>query len=155
MMYCTCEFNSLVYYCTPTGWIWAGTEWGFEGLLCHHSFGIRTASSQSFVLELAVGNVIWKAFKIYSCCKNPKIFLGTPRQLDSGQCGEKKTTSERHLDGDGTLILLAVRLSISQGELETQKRYHEAKLLTTKEEEKHKMDKMALELELRWTETLR
>lgn len=50
---------------------------------------------------------------------------------------------------------LAVHLSVSQGELETQKRHHEAKLLTTKEEEKHKMDKMALELELRWTETLR
>uniref|UniRef100_H2SZC2 Family with sequence similarity 184 member A n=2 Tax=Takifugu rubripes TaxID=31033 RepID=H2SZC2_TAKRU len=42
-----------------------------------------------------------------------------------------------------------------QGELETQKRHHEAKLIATKEEEKHKMDKMALELELKWTETLR
>uniref|UniRef100_A0A7N8X7X3 Family with sequence similarity 184 member Ab n=1 Tax=Mastacembelus armatus TaxID=205130 RepID=A0A7N8X7X3_9TELE len=41
------------------------------------------------------------------------------------------------------------------GELETQKCQHEAKLITTKEEEKLKMDKMALELELRWTETLR
>uniref|UniRef100_A0A669AV55 Family with sequence similarity 184 member A n=1 Tax=Oreochromis niloticus TaxID=8128 RepID=A0A669AV55_ORENI len=39
--------------------------------------------------------------------------------------------------------------------LQTQKRQHEAKLITTKEEEKHKMDKMALELELKWTETLR
>lgn len=48
-----------------------------------------------------------------------------------------------------------VSLSISQGELETQKRQHEAKLITTKEEEKLKMDKMALELELKWTETLR
>uniref|UniRef100_A0AAX7VGI9 Protein FAM184A/B N-terminal domain-containing protein n=1 Tax=Astatotilapia calliptera TaxID=8154 RepID=A0AAX7VGI9_ASTCA len=46
-------------------------------------------------------------------------------------------------------------VSFSQGELETQKRQHEAKLITTKEEEKHKMDKMALELELKWTETLR
>ncbi|XP_068609853.1 protein FAM184A [Brachionichthys hirsutus] len=46
-------------------------------------------------------------------------------------------------------------LTSLQGELETQKRYHDAKLITTKEEEKHKMDKMALELELRWTETLR
>lgn len=46
-------------------------------------------------------------------------------------------------------------MSFSQGELETQKRQHEAKLITTKEEEKHKMDKMALELELKWTETLR
>lgn len=49
---------------------------------------------------------------------------------------------------------LSVRPS-SQGELETQKRQHEAKLITTKEEEKLKMDKMALELELKWTETLR
>lgn len=46
-------------------------------------------------------------------------------------------------------------LSVHQGELETQKRHHEAKVITTKEEEKHKMDKMALELELKWTETLR
>uniref|UniRef100_A0A668AQT4 Family with sequence similarity 184 member A n=1 Tax=Myripristis murdjan TaxID=586833 RepID=A0A668AQT4_9TELE len=34
-------------------------------------------------------------------------------------------------------------------------RQHEAKLISTKEEEKLKMDKMALELELKWTETLR
>ncbi|XP_069575179.1 protein FAM184A isoform X2 [Brachyistius frenatus] len=46
-------------------------------------------------------------------------------------------------------------LTALQGELETQKRQHEAKLITTKEEEKMKMDKMALELELKWTETLR
>uniref|UniRef100_A0A674P4K3 Family with sequence similarity 184 member A n=1 Tax=Takifugu rubripes TaxID=31033 RepID=A0A674P4K3_TAKRU len=46
-------------------------------------------------------------------------------------------------------------LTALQGELETQKRHHEAKLIATKEEEKHKMDKMALELELKWTETLR
>uniref|UniRef100_A0A7N9AZC8 Family with sequence similarity 184 member Ab n=1 Tax=Mastacembelus armatus TaxID=205130 RepID=A0A7N9AZC8_9TELE len=46
-------------------------------------------------------------------------------------------------------------LTALQGELETQKCQHEAKLITTKEEEKLKMDKMALELELRWTETLR
>ncbi|MEQ2265505.1 hypothetical protein XENORESO_008131, partial [Xenotaenia resolanae] len=46
-------------------------------------------------------------------------------------------------------------LTALQGELETQKRHHEAKIITTKEEEKHKMDKMALELELKWTETLR
>uniref|UniRef100_A0A8C6UR94 Family with sequence similarity 184 member A n=1 Tax=Neogobius melanostomus TaxID=47308 RepID=A0A8C6UR94_9GOBI len=46
-------------------------------------------------------------------------------------------------------------LTALQGELETQKRQHEAKLVTTKEEEKLKMDKMALELELKWTETLR
>ncbi|KAK9531261.1 hypothetical protein VZT92_010696 [Zoarces viviparus] len=46
-------------------------------------------------------------------------------------------------------------LTALQGELEIQKRHHEAKLITTKEEEKLKMDKMALELELKWTETLR
>ncbi|XP_053736206.1 protein FAM184A isoform X3 [Synchiropus splendidus] len=46
-------------------------------------------------------------------------------------------------------------LTALQGELEFQKRQHEAKIITTKEEEKHKMDKMALELELKWTETLR
>ncbi|XP_061900855.1 protein FAM184A isoform X2 [Entelurus aequoreus] len=46
-------------------------------------------------------------------------------------------------------------LTALQGELEIQKRQHEAKVITTKEEEKHKMDKMALELELKWTETLR
>ncbi|KAJ0026790.1 hypothetical protein NQD34_017790 [Periophthalmus magnuspinnatus] len=46
-------------------------------------------------------------------------------------------------------------LTALQSELETQKRQHEAKLITTKEEEKLKMDKMALELELKWTETLR
>ncbi|KAM9778954.1 protein FAM184A isoform 1-T1 [Syngnathus typhle] len=46
-------------------------------------------------------------------------------------------------------------LTALQGELEVQTRQHEAKVITTKEEEKHKMDKMALELELKWTETLR
>ncbi|XP_033992157.1 LOW QUALITY PROTEIN: protein FAM184A-like [Trematomus bernacchii] len=46
-------------------------------------------------------------------------------------------------------------LTALQGELEIQKRHHEAKIITTKEEEKLKMDKMALELELKWTETLR
>ncbi|KAM6965223.1 protein FAM184A [Aplochiton taeniatus] len=46
-------------------------------------------------------------------------------------------------------------LTALQGEMETQKKQHEAKLLTTREEEKLKMDKMALELELKWTETLR
>uniref|UniRef100_G3NUD6 Family with sequence similarity 184 member A n=1 Tax=Gasterosteus aculeatus aculeatus TaxID=481459 RepID=G3NUD6_GASAC len=45
--------------------------------------------------------------------------------------------------------------ALQVGELEIQKRQHEAKLITTKEEEKLKMDKMALELELKWTETLR
>ncbi|KAI4895692.1 hypothetical protein NFI96_024784 [Prochilodus magdalenae] len=46
-------------------------------------------------------------------------------------------------------------LTALQGEMETQKQQHEAKLISTKEEEKLKMDKMALELELKWTETLR
>uniref|UniRef100_A0A8C4ZYT6 Family with sequence similarity 184 member Ab n=1 Tax=Gadus morhua TaxID=8049 RepID=A0A8C4ZYT6_GADMO len=46
-------------------------------------------------------------------------------------------------------------LTALQGEMEMQKRHHEAKLITTREEEKMKMDKMALELELKWTETLR
>ncbi|XP_036405058.1 protein FAM184A isoform X1 [Megalops cyprinoides] len=46
-------------------------------------------------------------------------------------------------------------LTALQGEMETQKQQHEAKLITTREEEKMKMDKMALELELKWTETLR
>lgn len=44
---------------------------------------------------------------------------------------------------------------VPQGEMETQKQQHDAKLISTKEEEKLKMDKMALELELKWTETLR
>uniref|UniRef100_A0A8C7LPI5 Family with sequence similarity 184 member Ab n=1 Tax=Oncorhynchus mykiss TaxID=8022 RepID=A0A8C7LPI5_ONCMY len=35
------------------------------------------------------------------------------------------------------------------------RKQHEAKVITTKEDEKLKMDKMALELELKWTETLR
>lgn len=42
-----------------------------------------------------------------------------------------------------------------QGEMESQKQQHDAKLISTKEDEKLKMDKMALELELKWTETLR
>ncbi|XP_066533877.1 protein FAM184A [Hoplias malabaricus] len=46
-------------------------------------------------------------------------------------------------------------LTALQGEMETQKQQHDAKLISTKEEEKLKMDKMALELELKWTETLR
>ncbi|KAG5277028.1 hypothetical protein AALO_G00112690 [Alosa alosa] len=45
-------------------------------------------------------------------------------------------------------------LTALQGEMETQKQQHEAKLISTREEEKLKMDKMALELELKWTETL-
>lgn len=58
------------------------------------------------------------------------------------------------MDNKVTIYYL-VCLSVCQAELETQKRHHEAKLIATKEEEKHKMDKMALELELKWTETLR
>ncbi|KAF5898430.1 protein FAM, partial [Clarias magur] len=46
-------------------------------------------------------------------------------------------------------------LAALQGEMETQKQQHDAKLISTKEDEKLKMDKMALELELKWTETLR
>uniref|UniRef100_A0A671NPD6 Protein FAM184A-like n=1 Tax=Sinocyclocheilus anshuiensis TaxID=1608454 RepID=A0A671NPD6_9TELE len=46
-------------------------------------------------------------------------------------------------------------LTALQGEMETQKQQHDAKLIATKEEEKLKMDKMALELELKWTEALR
>ncbi|XP_012685130.2 protein FAM184A isoform X2 [Clupea harengus] len=46
-------------------------------------------------------------------------------------------------------------LTALQGEMETQKQQHESKLISTREEEKLKMDKMALELELKWTETLR
>uniref|UniRef100_A0A673Y6G0 Family with sequence similarity 184 member A n=1 Tax=Salmo trutta TaxID=8032 RepID=A0A673Y6G0_SALTR len=42
-----------------------------------------------------------------------------------------------------------------RGKMEAQKKQHEAKVITTKEDEKLKMDKMALELELKWTETLR
>ncbi|KAI1895712.1 hypothetical protein AGOR_G00109070 [Albula goreensis] len=46
-------------------------------------------------------------------------------------------------------------LTALQGQMETQKQEHEAKLLAVKCEEKLKMDKTALELELKWTETLR
>ncbi|XP_071019018.1 protein FAM184A-like isoform X1 [Oncorhynchus clarkii lewisi] len=46
-------------------------------------------------------------------------------------------------------------LTALQGEMEAQKKQHEAKVITIKEDEKLKMDKMALELELKWTETLR
>uniref|UniRef100_A0A3P8Z160 Protein FAM184A/B N-terminal domain-containing protein n=1 Tax=Esox lucius TaxID=8010 RepID=A0A3P8Z160_ESOLU len=42
-----------------------------------------------------------------------------------------------------------------RGDVEQHSKQHDAKLITTKEEEKLKMDKMALELELKWTETLR
>ncbi|KAK1795616.1 hypothetical protein P4O66_001112 [Electrophorus voltai] len=48
-----------------------------------------------------------------------------------------------------------VALQFISGEMEAQTQQHEAKLISTKEEEKHRMDKMALELELKWTETLR
>uniref|UniRef100_A0A8C5DLZ3 Protein FAM184A/B N-terminal domain-containing protein n=1 Tax=Gouania willdenowi TaxID=441366 RepID=A0A8C5DLZ3_GOUWI len=65
---------------------------------------------------------------------------------------EELDATRARLRETSNLMCLNVRC---QGELETQKRQHEAKLITTKEEEKLKMDKMALELELKWTETLR
>uniref|UniRef100_A0A673MQH7 Protein FAM184A-like n=1 Tax=Sinocyclocheilus rhinocerous TaxID=307959 RepID=A0A673MQH7_9TELE len=46
-------------------------------------------------------------------------------------------------------------LTALQGEMESKKQEHDAKLIATKGEEKLKMDKMALELELKWTEALR
>lgn len=39
--------------------------------------------------------------------------------------------------------------------MDKQRQQHDAKLISIKEEEKLKMDKVALELELKWTETLR
>uniref|UniRef100_A0A673MXA1 Protein FAM184A-like n=1 Tax=Sinocyclocheilus rhinocerous TaxID=307959 RepID=A0A673MXA1_9TELE len=45
-------------------------------------------------------------------------------------------------------------LTALQGEMESKKQEHDAKLIATKGEEKLKMDKMALELELKWTEAL-
>uniref|UniRef100_A0A671MGA7 Protein FAM184A-like n=1 Tax=Sinocyclocheilus anshuiensis TaxID=1608454 RepID=A0A671MGA7_9TELE len=56
---------------------------------------------------------------------------------------------------DATRARLRETSNLLTGEMETQKQQHDAKLITTKEEEKLKMDKMALELELKWTETLR
>lgn len=83
------------------------------------------------------------------------FFSGMPKE--TGACRCRRTSERRRQRGRGWRAnpVRPVRLSDSQGELETQKRHHEAKLITTKEEEKHKMDKMALELELKWTETLR
>lgn len=75
-----------------------------------------------------------------------------PKNADG--CGTRRSSERQQCCKVGSLIRLSCP-SDSQGELETQKRHHEAKLITTKEEEKHKMDKMALELELKWTETLR
>uniref|UniRef100_A0A8C3AYP2 Family with sequence similarity 184 member A n=1 Tax=Cyclopterus lumpus TaxID=8103 RepID=A0A8C3AYP2_CYCLU len=97
---------------------------------------------------------------LFSRFRKSQKFSELPKELDSCQGGK---TSEQRVDYAGTLtdvhrsLCLSEfdRLSVSQGELEIQKRQHEAKLITTKEEEKHKMDKMALELELKWTETLR
>lgn len=83
------------------------------------------------------------------------------QKLDSaeGQISTLKEAQDRLLEElDATRARLRETsnlLTALQGELETQKRQHEAKLITTKEEEKLKMDKMALELELKWTETLR
>ncbi|KAM8954109.1 protein FAM184A isoform 1-T1 [Pelodytes ibericus] len=42
-----------------------------------------------------------------------------------------------------------------QGELEKERQQHEATMLTSREEERLKMDKLARDLELKWTETLR
>ncbi|MBN3293368.1 F184A protein, partial [Polypterus senegalus] len=46
-------------------------------------------------------------------------------------------------------------LTTLQGEMDKQRQKHESRIITIKEEEKMKMDKVALELELKWTETLR
>ncbi|XP_035277398.1 protein FAM184A-like isoform X2 [Anguilla anguilla] len=46
-------------------------------------------------------------------------------------------------------------LTALQSQMETQKEEHEARLVAVKTEEKLKMDKTALDLELKWTETLR
>ncbi|XP_058880493.1 protein FAM184A-like isoform X2 [Acipenser ruthenus] len=46
-------------------------------------------------------------------------------------------------------------LTALQDEMDKQRQQHDAKLISIKEEEKLKMDKVALELELKWTETLR
>ncbi|KAJ8383361.1 hypothetical protein AAFF_G00221510 [Aldrovandia affinis] len=46
-------------------------------------------------------------------------------------------------------------LTALQGQMETQRQEQEAQLIAVKAEEKLKMDKTALELELKWTETLR
>ncbi|XP_028254206.1 protein FAM184A isoform X1 [Parambassis ranga] len=81
--------------------------------------------------------------------------LGT----SEGQISTLKDAQDKLLEElDATRARLretSTLLTALQEELETQKRQHEAKLITTKEEEKLKMDKMALELELKWTETLR
>uniref|UniRef100_A0A4W4ESZ2 Protein FAM184A/B N-terminal domain-containing protein n=1 Tax=Electrophorus electricus TaxID=8005 RepID=A0A4W4ESZ2_ELEEL len=63
---------------------------------------------------------------------------------------ELDATRARLRETTNLLTALQVR-----GEMEAQTQQHEAKLISTKEEEKHRMDKMALELELKWTETLR
>ncbi|XP_041109035.1 protein FAM184A isoform X1 [Polyodon spathula] len=46
-------------------------------------------------------------------------------------------------------------LKTLQEEMDKQRQQHEARLISIKEEEKLKTDKVALELELKWTETLR
>uniref|UniRef100_A0A4W5N0C0 Family with sequence similarity 184 member A n=1 Tax=Hucho hucho TaxID=62062 RepID=A0A4W5N0C0_9TELE len=63
---------------------------------------------------------------------------------------ELDATRARLRETSNLLTALQVR-----GEMEAQKKQHEAKVITIKEDEKLKMDKMALELELKWTETLR
>uniref|UniRef100_A0A8D3BS80 Family with sequence similarity 184 member A n=1 Tax=Scophthalmus maximus TaxID=52904 RepID=A0A8D3BS80_SCOMX len=76
--------------------------------------------------------------------------ISTLKEAQDKLLEELDATRARLRETSNLLTALQVR-----GELETQQRHHEAKLITTKEEEKLKMDKMALELELKWTETLR
>lgn len=110
--------------------------------------------------ELAVGNVISTGSNLYSRCKEVQNILRDAQKkwivVTADRPPSAASTMMARLSTKTSLsACLSICLSDSQGELETQKRHHEAKLITTKEEEKHKMDKMALELELKWTETLR
>uniref|UniRef100_A0A8C7E0S2 Family with sequence similarity 184 member A n=1 Tax=Oncorhynchus kisutch TaxID=8019 RepID=A0A8C7E0S2_ONCKI len=66
---------------------------------------------------------------------------------------ELDATRARLRETSNLLTALQVRALLQQ--MEAQKKQHEAKVITIKEDEKLKMDKMALELELKWTETLR
>lgn len=105
-------------------------------------------------LQLAAGNVVSTGFNLYSRCKEVQNIFFRDAQGNgwlSVQTDLRAAAVRQSWPANPCLS----RPSDSQGELETQQRHHEAKLITTKEEEKHKMDKMALELELKWTETLR
>uniref|UniRef100_A0A8C8LYP7 Protein FAM184A/B N-terminal domain-containing protein n=1 Tax=Oncorhynchus tshawytscha TaxID=74940 RepID=A0A8C8LYP7_ONCTS len=66
---------------------------------------------------------------------------------------ELDATRARLRETSNLLTALQVRALLQQ--MEAQKKQHEAKVITIKEDEKLRMDKMALELELKWTETLR